>query len=1289
MAATLVGGAFLSAAVQTLVEKLASKDFIDYITNTKLNISLFRQLQTILLTLQAVLDDAEDKQINNVAVKQWLDDLKVTVFDAEDLLNQITYHSLRSSIENTQASNKTHQVWNFLSSPFRNIYGEINSEMKIMCEKVQLFAQHKDILGLQTQTSRVSNRTPSSSSYNESFMVGRNDEKDGLISTLISESDSGTSRHTNLGVVAILGMGGVGKTTLAQVVYNDIKVEQHFDLKAWICVSEDFNVVRITKSLLECVVRNTTSVNSNVWESDNLDILQVELMKHLMDKRFLFVLDDIWNDSYIDWDELMTPLSNRGAGSMVIITTREQKVAEVAHTFPIQRLEPLSDEDCWSLLSKHAFGNEDHVRDKYQNLEEIGRKIARKCGGLPIAAKTLGGLMRSKVVEKEWTSILNSDIWNLRNDAILPALHLSYQYLPSHLKRCFAYCSIFPKDYPLDRKKLVLLWTAEGFFDYFQGGKAAEEVGDDCFAELLSRSLIQQINDDARGEKFVMHDLVNDLASFVSGESCGRLECGYISKNVRHLSYNQQEYDIFIKFENFYNFKCLRSFLPVYFLSNYLWRAQNYLSLKVVHDLIPTLKRLRMLSLSTYRNITKLPDSIGNLVQLRYLDLSFTRIKSLPHTTCNLYNLQTLLLFGCCDLTELPPNMGNLINLRHLDISGTDIKELPTEIGGLENLQTLPVFVVGKGQVGLGVKELKKFPHLQGKLTIKNLHNVIDAKDAHYANLKNKERIEELELLWGKHSEDSLNVKAVLDMLQPPMNLKSLKIDLYGGTSFPSWLGDSSFSNMVSLCISNCEYCVTLPPLGQLPSLKDLEICGMKMLETIGPEFYCVQARECSNSSFQPFPSLECIKIHDMPNLKVWLPFEGSNFAFPRLRTLKLYDCHQLRRHLPNQLSSIEEIEIKGCAHLLETPPTLHWLSSIKVMKIKKYSDSRGYSINAQRTLLESDSPCLLQHVRINCFYGVFALPKMILRSTCLQRLELYAIQSPLAFSINGLPTSLRSLDIVRCKRLAFMPAETWSSYTSLESLWLRSSCDALKSFTLNGFPALQRLNITDCANLDSICVLESPSHRPSSLRSLTIICHDSIESLKVDLRMDTLTALEELSLQCANLSFCELVCLPPKLQSIKIRSQRTTPPETEWGLQGLASLSSFSIGGCDDIVNTLLKKSLLPKSIVSLFITYLYEMKSFEGNGLQRLSSLENLHFRNCQQLESFPENCLPLSLKSLQLWSCERLETLPEESFPGSLKRLVIWRCPVLQERYKRQEHWSKIAHIPVIEIEAQVTI
>ena len=614
----------------------------------------------------------------------------------------------------------------------------------------------------------------------------------------------------------------------------------------------------------------------------------------------MIVLDDLWNDNYNDWDELVTPLIKGNSGSRVIITTRQQKVAEVAHTFPFHKLEVLSDEDSWSLLSKHAFGSENFCDNKCPNLEAIGRKIARKCSGLPIAAITLGGLLRSKVDAKEWSAILKSDLWKLENDNILPALLLSYQYLPSHLKRCFSYCSIFPKDYPLDRKRLIFLWMAEGFLEHSQGEESMEEVGDEYFAELLSRSLIQQLNGDSGGPKFVMHDLVNDLATVVSGKSCYRLECGGdVSEKVRHFSYNQETYDILKKFKVFDKFQSLRSFLPI----EYRWK-HNYLSRKVVDDLIPTLGRLCVLSLSNYCNITILPDSIGNLVQLRYLDLSHTKIKSLPDTTCNLYYLQTLILAVCLNLTELPEHIGKLINLRHLDIDRTGIKALPNQILELENLQTLTVFIVGKQNVGLSVKELARFPKLQGKLLIKNLQNVIDVVEAYDSNLKRKKYIEELTLQWGDESEDSLKGKDVLDMLQPPIDLKRLNIDLYGGTSFPSWLGDSSFSNLVSLCIENCAYCVTLPPLGQLSSLEDLSISGMSILETIGPEFYGIVGGG-SNSSFQPFPSLEKLEFTIMPNWKKWLPVQDGIFPFPCLKTLKLYDCPELRGNLPNHLSSI------------------------------------------------------------------------------------------------------------------------------------------------------------------------------------------------------------------------------------------------------------------------------------------------------------------------------------------------------------------------------------------------
>ncbi|GAU12627.1 hypothetical protein TSUD_121180 [Trifolium subterraneum] len=827
MAATMIGGAFLSATVQTLVEKLASTEFLDYITNTKLNVSLLRQLKTTLLTLQVVLDDAEEKQINNPAVKQWLDDLKDAVFDAEDLLNQISYDSLRCKVENMQAVNKTNQVWNILSSPFKNLYGEINSQMKIMCETLQLFAQHKDILGLKTKSARVSRRTPSSSVVNESVMVGRKDEKETIMNMLLSQRDTTSN---NIGVVAILGMGGLGKTTLAQLLYNDKEVQQYFDMKAWVCVSEDFDTMRVTKSLLE-------SVTSRTWDSTNLDLLRVELKKNSRDKRFLFVLDDLWNDNYSDWDELVSPFIDGKPGSRVIVTTRQQKVAEVVHTFPIQKLEPLSNEECWSLLSKHALGSDEFHDSKNTTLEEIGRKIAKKCGGLPIAAKTLGGLLRSKVDTNEWSSILHSNVWNLPNNNILPALHLSYQYLPSHLKRCFAYCSIFPKDYPLDRKKLVLLWMAEGFLDFYQGGKVAEEIGDDCFVELLSRSLIQQSND-VRGKIFNMHDLVNDLATVVSGKSCCRFECGDISENVRHISYNQERYDTSKKFENVYNFKCLRSFLSI--ANRY---GFHYISIKVVNNLLPTFKRLRVLSLSKYKNITKLSDTIGNLLQLRYLDLSETRIKSLPDTTCNLHNLQTMILSSCTDLAELPVHMGNLINLRHLDITNTNIKELPVEIARLENLQTLTVFVVVKLKMDTLTALEDLLLDCEGELSFSEgvcLPPKLQSIYLQSRGIRTMPPVTELGLqsltalssLFIRRSDDIVNTMMKESLL--PISLVYLVISYQCKMKALDVSGLRHLSSLERLHFDYCEELESLPENCLLPSsLKSLYFVDCKKLESI------------------------------------------------------------------------------------------------------------------------------------------------------------------------------------------------------------------------------------------------------------------------------------------------------------------------------------------------------------------------------------------------------------------------------------------------------------------------
>ncbi|XP_022730893.1 putative disease resistance RPP13-like protein 1 isoform X2 [Durio zibethinus] len=693
MAAELVGGAFLSSFLQVLLDRMASRDVIDFIRGERLDRQLFQKLEATLLSVNALLDDAEGKQIVNHNVKKWVNELKDAVYDAEDLLDEVA----------TEAEFQTSRtrVWNFISSlnPFHK---RIESKLKDILERVEYLERQKDILSLREGFGeKYLRKLPTTSLGDESSVYGRADDKEAIMKLLLSDDSS----SDGVGVVPIVGMGGIGKTTLAQIVYNDdSKLKQlfNFDLKIWVCVSENFDVFRVAKAILEAVTSSC--------EVGELNLLQVKLTECLMGKKFLLVLDDVWNENYVHWEALKRPLTHGAQGSKIIVTTRNESVASIMGTVPSYHLKQLTDEQCWLLFSNHAFGNAiSSVQVK--NLETIGKEIVKKCRGLPLAAKTVGGLLRSKGDVTEWHNVLESNMWDLSydDDNIVPALLLSYHYLPSHLKRCFAYCAMFPKDYDFEIKNLVLLWMAEGLLPQPRGKKRPEEVGVEYFNNLLSRSFFQQSSGNRK--HFVMHDLIHDLAKFVSKGFCLSLEANNsneIPKTIRHFSFARTVYDESQMFNAFQETKCLRTFLP---LKPFFW--VEILPYRVYHDLLPTLNCLRVLSLSKYDNITELPSSIGDLKLLRYLDLSFTAIERLPESICALYNLLTLLLADCGSLNQLPNQMGRLTNLRHLDISGTlRLEEMPLQMSRLTNLQTLSAFVLGN-LTGSSISELGELQQLR------------------------------------------------------------------------------------------------------------------------------------------------------------------------------------------------------------------------------------------------------------------------------------------------------------------------------------------------------------------------------------------------------------------------------------------------------------------------------------------------------------------------------------------------------------------------------------------------
>ena len=513
-------------------------------------------------------------------------------------------------------------------------------------------------------------RNESSSLVAEEVIYGRDEDKEFILKWLTSDNEN----CSQLSILSIVGMGGMGKTTLAQHVYNDPKVkEAQFDEKAWVCVSDESDVFKLTRAILEAIRKETDNNRS-------LDMVQGQLKENLTGRKFLLVLDDVWNQHRDQWKSLQTPLKYGAKGSKILITTRSSEVASTMESNNIHQLKQLQKDHSWLVFAKHAF--KDDSSKLNSELKEIGMKIVEKCQGLPLALETVGGILQSKSSVLEWESVLRSNIWDLpiKDSKIIPALLLSYYHLPSHLKRCFAYCALFPKDYEFDKENLIFLWMAQNFLQCSQQGKSPEEVGEQYFNDLLSRSFFQQ-SIWYKETHFLMHDLLNDLAKYVSGEMCFRLgvdRAQRVPKTVRHFSTgkNPVECD---EYRSLCDAKRLRTFLSI---------STNFGDYGMsTQELISNFKFLRLLSFYYCHNIKEVPDTIADLIHLRSLDLSKTDIEKLPDSTCSLCNLQVLKLNYCSNLRELPSTLHELSNLRRLELRGTTLRKAPTLLGKLKNLQ--------------------------------------------------------------------------------------------------------------------------------------------------------------------------------------------------------------------------------------------------------------------------------------------------------------------------------------------------------------------------------------------------------------------------------------------------------------------------------------------------------------------------------------------------------------------------------------------------------------------------
>ncbi|XVF82335.1 hypothetical protein PTKIN_Ptkin16aG0038300 [Pterospermum kingtungense] len=1239
-----------SSFFDALFVKFTSSGF-EFVTDKQVRKEITKW-ETKLRDIRAVLADAEMKQMRNEAVKIWLADLQDLAYDVDDILDEFATEALgRKLVKKHQASTSMAQkfkpnwftgllpnsvMFNYKMMPkIKEITGSLEELIKRKSD-LELMKITNDVGRLKT----ISGRPESTSGVDEANIRGRDKEKQSILDLVLRNDSNDDGVYS---VIPIVGMGGIGKTTLAQLVYNDDSIKDHFDLRVWVCVSDDFDINGITKKILQ-------SITSGPCDMNDLNSLQDKLKQNLSKKKFLLILDDVWNENYNAWLALLPPFGAGEPGSKIVVTTRSSGVSSIMRTVPDYSLQCLSEEDSLHMLAHHALGRDDFTG--HPELKEIGREIVKKCAGLPLATTTIGGLLRTKENGDAWRDILESDIWNLppEKSDIVPALWLSYYYLPSHLKQCFAYCSLLPKDYEFNEEEIVLLWMAEGFLNAANTKRKIEDLGGKYFTELVSRSFFQVSSRDR--SQFVMHDLINDLAQFVGGEKYFKRERHVEMKRpslTLHSSYVMDYYEEIKKFEKFFEAKSLRTFLPVN-NKKLLYEITCYLSNNVLNDLLPRLKCLRVLSLKRYR-IFEIPDSIGNLRHLRFLNFSYTEIKGLPDSICTLYNLETLLLRSCQKIEKLPSKIGILENLCHLDIAdASSLKEMPSGIGNLTNLLSLSNFIVGQGDA-LKIREMQNLSNLKGQLSISELHNVNEAQDAREAKLSSKPNLDNLELKWSEVFNEDLRKKdvetEVLELLQPHEHLKALAIMGYAGLAFPKWIEDPSLKNLQSLKLVCCPNCKLLPAVGKLPLLKDLYVKGMSSITSVGNELY---GENLANA----FPSLEKLQFEDMAEWREWKACE-----FDCLRELLIVNCPKLIGTLPKHLASLKTLVIRKCQDLVVSISNLPMLSEIEidgckevvvgscidlwsVKKINLSNISKFACVINEMRMLESESTKvedlnLNGWEKLDSYWSSCLVPLSSLRNlqleNCPQVVSMGAIKEEVTAELQqlGIPCNIENLSIEDCEGLENLSKTLHGELTCLREIYI-VKCPKLVSLAADSLPStLKRLQIRECENL--VWLLEDGEHINFSATSL-------LESLQIN----ECKALKSLSSSGK---------LPVRLKTMMI----SDCPKLEFVAHEIGDntcLESIEIWECENI-------KYLPKGMdklgrfQSIEVRYCGNLVCFPESGLPT-TNLKSVTIAHCEELEALPK-LYSLQLHKLYIENCPRVASIPEGGLPTTLTRLFIY--------------------------------
>ncbi|KAL6623474.1 hypothetical protein ACP70R_033353 [Stipagrostis hirtigluma subsp. patula] len=1243
-------------------------------------------LQETMELLDAMMHDADRRSGDQgKTVEVWMKRFRSVAYDVEDLVDKF---------ETIQLMKQSQSKIKLFFSSYNPFLVRLTMAHKINNLKKDLDVIKEEGRSLHlvpnyniSRSIEESRNLPTVAWTNENIdmgMIGRDTQKENIIKLLL-KSDA----EEHISIIPIVGLGGLGKTTLAQAVFSD-KRTSIFDLRVWIFVSKKFDLPRIGEIIISnASIGSRTSEEYMVPRNVDLNSITEQVNTILRAKRYLIVLDDVWEQGVDNLDKLKQMLQYGGKGSKIILTTRMHRVVEnldfgvLANQriiCPVQKsdqinLNFLSDEDCWNVMRQTALRQDDDV----SGLEEIGREIAQKCGGLPLLARSLGFLLSQNKSTEAWEDIRDKKIiLEMTEDhqpqETLERLMLSYHYMPSDVKLCFTYCAVFPKGFSVARDQLIQQWRALGYIESNDRHYCMNYLLGMSFLQISKSSQSIPGHPDALN-KVTMHDLVHDLATIIASSELivpdaseknnwSRAEKKY-SRHMQLVNYQKQSKalkELPGKIRSLHFTQCSRLLLQQksFSKSKYL-RVLDLSGCSVEGEPAPT-------------NIL-LPSNIPQLMLLKYLDASGLPISALPKSLHKLQNMQTLILSNC-NIETLPDNIGRLLKLYHLDLSGNRrLNKLPTLFGELSALSFLNLS---------GCSRLEELPESVHKL--QSLRH-LDMSGCH-ALQKLPDKFGNLPKLVF------LNLSDCSKLVKLPDNL--------------------NLESLVCLNLSSCHELENLPKdFGNLHKLRFLTLSGCYKVQVL-PESFCqlkhlkdLDLSDCHDIKELPgcFGNLSELQSLDLTSCSKlqWFP-ESFGYLF-KLKNLNLSYCIRLKS-LPSSFGNLklQVLNRVCCFSLGAWPDSIHNINTLTQVRSEIFERPTVHRVHKTD---DGDCSSIVELGKLTCreleVHGLENIrhPEQAARANLRDNAELQELSLQWrkgedrerrdAEVLENLvpPRTLEgfSLHYYSSKFFPNWMLEISSYLPCLTSIQLKdlTECDYLPPF--GRLPSLRLLHMENMPNIRKI---DSEFYgEEGTCKRLRVIMLDDLENL--DEWWTTRSGEEEEEFLIPNLHQLAVWDCP------KLKFLPYPPKSMYWVLENSDNvLPKHGFGR--------LSSSTLP------FGAYI-SRSSFSPDvwgSLQHLTTLEELVVLGAENPKTLPEiaPCFPslrelrlfamndealpewlgqlISLERLEIGGCYNLTYLPESIRNlTALKTLSIWDCPRLIERC-READADKISHIPDVSLD-----